>query len=327
MISRLKYNSQLDFLSEKELKLLDKAAESIRNLVRKSPEINQSDFAPRDAHATTYSVVKGTFQVYNDFEGKAIFQAEKLNCIIRISHAHMKLISQKKTIPGYGFSVKLSDDEKTVANFPMVNFPLFPIVNVSRFLKLFISINKYFTGNFFQKIFNLLKILRSFISIIPNTFNLSFQKEVLKFFRRWNRFILSNDYHSIGVYRMGEDLVKLKLTPIRINQKKQTGRIDLSIENYLKNNTYELELSVQYCYNLKEQPVNQLNRMWKNSEFVPVGTIKITELLDKNSLTNELLSFNPFDNIPELQPVGKIQKLRDKAYRTSLETRTEINTK
>ena len=67
--------------------------------------------------------------------------------------------------------------------------------------------------------------------------------------------------------------------------------------------------------------------MWKNSEFVPVGTIKITELLDKNSMTNELLSFNPFDNLPELQPVGKIQKLRDKAYRTSLETRTEINTK
>jgi hypothetical protein len=322
MISRLKYNPELDYLTEKELKLLDEASESIQKFVKKSPKINRSDFAPRDAHATTYSVVKGTFRIDDDFDRKAIFPAEKLNCII-----HMKLINQKKTIPGYGFSVKLSDDEKTVANFPMVNFPLFPIVNVSRFLKLFISINKYFTGNFFQKIFNLLKILRSFISIIPNTFDLSFQKEVLKFLRRWNRFILSNDYHSIGVYRMGEDLVKLKLTPIRINQKKQTERIDLSIENYLKNNDYELELSVQYCYNLKEQPVNQLNTMWKNSEFVPVGTIKITELLDKNSLTNELLSFNPFDNLPELQPVGKIQKLRDKAYRTSLETRTEINTK
>lgn len=327
MISRLKYNPELDYLTEKELKLLDEASESIRKFVKKSPKINRSDFAPRDAHATTYSVVKGSFRVDDDFDGKAIFPSEKLNCIIRISHAHMKLISQRKTIPGYGFSVKISDNEKTIANFPMVNFPLFPIINVSRFLKLFISINEYFAGNFFQKIYQSLRIVGSFISIIPNTINLSFQNQVLKFMRRWNRFILSNDYHSIAAYRMGDDLVKLKLIPTNVNQKKQSGTIDLSIDNYLKNNTYELELHVQYCYNLKEQPVNQLHRIWRNSTFVPIGTIKITELLDKNTLENELLSFNPFDNIPELQPVGKIQKLREKAYKTSLETRTKINTK
>ncbi|MNY31405.1 hypothetical protein D3C86_1655680 [compost metagenome] len=126
---------------------------------------------------------------------------------------------------------------------------------------------------------------------------------------------------------MGDDLVKLKLSPVGVNHKTQDDRIDLSIENYLKNNIYELELCVQYCYNLKDQPVNQLNKMWKKSKFVPLGNIQITELLDKNNMENELLSFNPFDNIPELQPFGKIQKLRDKAYKTSLETRTKINLK
>ena len=327
MISRLKYNPGLDSLTEKELKLLDKASDSIRTFVKKSPKINKSDFAPRDAHATTYSVVKGTFKVYEEFEGKAIFPTEKLDCIIRISHAHMKLMSQKKTILAYGFSVKLYDEEKTIANFPMVNFPLFPIVNVSRFLKLFISINDYFAGNVFMKIFSSLRIFKSFIRIIPNTFNFSFQNQVLKFLKRWNHFILSFDYHSIGVYRMGDNLVKLKLSPVDVNHKTKDDRIDLSIENYLKNNIYELELCIQYCYNLKDQSVNQLNRMWKKSKFVPLGNIQITELLDKNNMENELLSFNPFDNIPELQPVGKIQKLRDKAYKTSLETRTEINLK
>ncbi|KFC20381.1 hypothetical protein [Chryseobacterium sp. FH1] len=327
MIPRLKYDPQLDSLTEKELKLLDKASDSIRKFVNKSPKINKSDFAPRDAHATTYSVVKGTFKVYEEFDRKAIFPTEKLDCIIRISHAHMKLMSQEKTIPAYGFSVKIYNDEKTIANFPMVNFPLFPIVNVSRFLKLFISINDYFAGNFFRKIFSSLRIFKSFITIIPNTLNFSFQNQVLKFLKRWNHFILSLDYHSIGVYRMGDDLVKLKLTPININHKIQDSRIDLSIENYLKSNIYELELCVQYCYNLKDQPVNQLNKMWKKSKFVPLGNIQITELLDKYKVENELLSFNPFENILGLQPVGKIQKLRDQAYKTSLQTRTEINLK
>jgi len=126
---------------------------------------------------------------------------------------------------------------------------------------------------------------------------------------------------------MVDDLVKLKLTPININHKTQESRIDLSIENYLKSNIYELELCVQYCYNLKDQPVNQLNKMWTKSKFVPLGNIQITELLDKYKVENELLSFNPFDNILGLQPVGKIQKLRDQAYKTSLQTRTEINLK
>jgi len=327
MISRLKYDPKLDSLTEKELKFLDKASDSILKFVQKSPKINKSDLATRDAHATTYSLVKGSFQVYNEFEKKDIFPTEKMDCIIRISHAHMKLMSQKKTIPAYGFSVKIYNDERTIANFPMVNFPLFPIVNISRFLKLFISINNYFSGNFFQKIWNSLKIFRSFVSIIPNTLNFSFQNQVLKFINHWNHFILSFDYHSIGVYRMGDDLIKVKLTPIKVNHKTQDNRIDLSIENYLKNHIYELDVCIQYCYNFKDQPVNQLNKMWKNSKFIPMGNIQITELLDKNKIENELLSFNPFDNIPELQPVGKIQKLRDKAYKTSLETRTEINLK
>jgi len=190
MIPRLKYDPQLDSLTEKELKLLDKASDSIRKFVNKSPKINKSDFAPRDAHATTYSVVKGTFKVYEEFDGKSIFPSEKLDCIIRISHAHMKLMSQEKTIPAYGFSVKFCDSEKTIANFPMVNFPLFPIVNVSRFLKLFISINDYFAGNSFRKIFSSLRIFKSFITIIPNTLNFSFQNQVLKFLKQWNHFIL-----------------------------------------------------------------------------------------------------------------------------------------
>jgi hypothetical protein len=63
----------------------------------------------------------------------------------------------------------------------------------------------------------------------------------------------------------------------------------------------------------------------ENSEFASIGTIRITELIDKNNQWIENLSFNPFENIEELQPVGRIQKLRDEAYKTSFATRKNNN--
>ncbi len=325
MTDKQKYSPDLDALTGEELSLLQKLSHSIRKFVAKSPEISNTNYATRDAHATTYSLLKGSFQVYEEFKGKSVFPDGKLDCIIRISHAHLKIISQKKTIPGYGFSVKIFDGEKTVANFPLVNFPLFPFINVSKFLKIFISINNYFTGNLFQKVSNSVGILKNIVGAVPNMMNFSFQKQVFKLLKNWHRFILAFDYHSIGVYRMGDDLIKIKLVPINVTQKKQNQNIHLSIEDYLKKNIYEMDFCIQYCYNLKDQPVNALNKMWKKSEFVPVGNIQMTEILDSKSLENELLSFNPFDNIPELQPVGRIQQLRNAAYSASFETRKNIN--
>ncbi len=324
--TKRKYRADLDLLTAKELKLLDEACTAIEKLVKKSPEINKQNLATRDAHATSYAFVKGSFHLDDDFEEKSIFPKKNLDCLIRISNAHMKIVRPNRTVPAYGFSVKLSEKDTTIANFPLVNFPLFPIVDVSRFLQLFISINNYFSEAAFQKFWNLFKILQSFLYIFPDTLNVSFQNQVIRFLRQWRNFILSFDYHSIGVYRMGDALVKLRLVPIHIPKKYQDDKIDLSIESYLREHKiYETELQAQYCYDEKYQPVNFLNKMWKKSEYVPVGKITITEFLNKNDLALEALSFNPFDNIAALQPVGKLQRLRDAAYKTSLETRNKIN--
>ncbi|WP_312766165.1 catalase [Epilithonimonas sp.] len=321
MASKIKYNLDFDSLTSKELKLLEKASEAIKKFVSKSDKINQVNYKTRDAHVTAYSTLKGTFVANKNFEEHPIFPKQELDCLIRISNAHMKLVSQKRTIPAYGFSVKISDDNQTIANFPMVNFPLFPINNVSRFLKIFITINRFFAGNILQKFWNLIKIIKNFILVSPAFFHPSFIAEVSKFLKKRNNFILSFDYHSIGVYRLGNDLVKLKLVPKNVRTKVVEKHIDHSIQNYFKENEYELELMVQYCYDLKKQPVNQLNKMWKKSDFVLIGTIRITELIDKNNQWVENLSFNPFENIEELQPVGRIQKLRDETYKASFTTR------
>ena len=72
---------------------------------------------------------------------------------------------------------------------------------------------------------------------------------------------------------------------------------------------------------------DRLNVEWKNSPFIKVGEVKIDKnsLLDPLVCENELLSFNPFESKIFFQPVGKIQKLRDEAYKVSMQTRNKIN--
>jgi hypothetical protein len=47
--------------------------------------------------------------------------------------------------------------------------------------------------------------------------------------------------------------------------------------------------------------------------------------LNAQDCDNEMLSFNPFENKVFFQPVGKIQKLRDEAYKVSIQTRRKMN--
>ncbi len=321
MATKIKYDPGFDALSSDESKLLEEACEAISTFLSRSDVINNVPFKTRDAHVTAYSTLKGTFTVSENFEEQSVFPQKNMDCLIRISNAHMKVMPQKRTIPAYGFSLQLSHNHHTIANFPMVNFPLFPINNVSRFLKIFIAVNQFFSGSFFSKIFNSFRITKYSLMTLPAFLKPDFVKEVFRLVRKRKNFILSFDYHSIGVYRLGDHLVKLKLVPKNVSSKPDTDRIDWSIQNYIKEHKYELDLMVQYCYDLQKHPVNQLNTLWQNSPFVSIGTITTSEIIDKNNMDIENLSFNPFENIKELQPVGRLQKLRDKAYKTSYKIR------
>ena len=321
METKLKYHTELDFLNDKELTLLRKACDAIQHFVSKSDRCGKDDHKTRDAHVTPYSSLKGIFVPFDNFEEAGIFAGGELDCIIRISNAHMKLVSQKRTVPAYGFSVKLSDDNKTVLNLPLVNFPLFPLINTSRFLKIFTAVNRLISGKIFTKCWSAAKIIKNLLMEVSGFLSPSFIAEAYRLICKWKNFILSFEYHSIGAYRLGDHVVKYKLVPISVNTKMPQDRIDLSIEDYLRNHNYELLLMVQYCYNIKDQPINVLNKMWKRSDFISIGKIQISKLIDKDDPIIEGMSFNPFESIEALRPVGKLQKLRDEAYKASYKNR------
>ncbi|MET3538817.1 catalase family protein [Chryseobacterium limigenitum] len=322
----LKYNKKFDQLSDEEKELLEINKKSIADFVEQSPSVSDVDYATRNAHAKTYAVAKGQFLIDPNIpnELKQFFDKEKFDLTIRFSNAHLKVKNSKKDIPAYGFSVKIKDENgQLLANFPLVNFPLFPINSVSTFLKLFTSVNR-----FFIKKWSSFSLMIQILKVIPSTFTGSFLKNIIKLLLHKNDFFLSFDYHSVGAYRLGENMIKIKLSPRSVD--KNFGkklRAKDAVESYFTSHEFVADILIQICYNLEDQPINKLNIEWKNSPFIKIGEVKIEKkaLLDPRSCENEMLSFNPFESKVFFQPVGKIQKLRDEAYKVSMQTRLKIN--
>nr|WP_315030964.1 catalase [uncultured Chryseobacterium sp.] len=327
MPNPLKYNKKFDELNDEEKKLLEINKKSIADFVEQSSSISDVNYATRNAHAKTYAVTKGAFWVNQDIPEslQPFFDQNKFDLMIRFSNAQLKIKNSRKDIPAYGFAAQIKDEGGgLLANFPLVNFPLFPINSVSAFLKLFTAINR----SYLKKRSGLFTIITQLIKTIPSVVTLSFVKNIIRIIRKRNDFILSFDYYSVGAYRLGDYMIKIKLSPKSID--KNVGakqNIKKALKNYLQTNDYVADVLIQFCYDLKDQPINKLNVEWKNSPFIKIGEVKIEkgELLDPRNCSSELLSFNPFESKTIFQPVGKIQKLRDEAYKISVQTRRKIN--
>ncbi|AZA79359.1 catalase [Chryseobacterium sp. G0186] len=327
MPNPLKYNKKFDELNEEEKKLLEINKKSIADFVEQSSSISDINYATRNAHAKTYAVAKGTFWIDPGIPEslQPFFDKEKFDLVIRFSNAQLKIKNSKRDIPAYGFAVQIRDENNNVlSNYPLVNFPLFPVNSVSNFLKLFTAVNR----SYIKKWSNLFTLVTQVVKIIPSVLTGSFIKNTIKLFSKKNDFILSFDYHSVGAYRLGDHIMKIKLVPKsvdkNIGRKKNTKE---ALKSYFHEHDFTADVLIQLCYDLKDQPINKLNVEWKNSPFIKIGEVKINReaLLDPRDFTNENLSFNPFESKTIFQPVGKIQKLRDEAYKVSVQTRRKIN--
>ncbi len=322
----LRYNRKFDELTEKEKVLLEINKKSIADFVEQSSSVSDVNYATRNAHAKTYAVAKGRFQISDPVPEflQPFFDKKEYDIRVRLSNAHPKIMKKGKDIPAYGFAVKIMNDHgSTIANYPLVNFPLFPINSVSTFLKLFTYINR----SFIKKL-NLFAAAAQFLKVMPCLFTIPFLKNAVQLMMKKNHFMLSFSYHSVGTYRLGDHMAKIKLVPKSVE--KHFGKAmkqRLSVEAYLTDHNFTADVYIQLCYDLKNQPVNRLNVEWKNSPFIKIGVVSIDQgsLLDPRDCSNELLSFNPFESKNVFQPVGRIQRLREEAYQVSVQTRRKIN--
>jgi hypothetical protein len=327
MPNPLKYNKKFDELNEEEKILLEINKKTIADFVEQSSSISDVNYATRNAHAKTYAAAKGVFWIDPHLPEilQPFFDKDQFDLTLRFSNAQLKIKNSKKDIPAYGFAVQIRDEKGLLlSNYPLVNFPLFPVNSVSTFLKLFTAVNKLYT----KKWSSLFPMLYQLIKMLPSVCTGDMIRNMIKLFTKRNDFILSFDYYSIGAYRLGDHMIKIKLCPQVVD--KNTGRkqkVKDALQHYLKTHDFTADVLIQICYDLNDQPINKLNVEWKNSPFVKIGELRIEKnsLLDSRNCTTELLSFNPFDSKIFFQPVGKIQKLRDEAYKVSVQTRRKIN--
>lgn len=325
----LKYNQEFDKLSGKEKFLLYKCQKSVEAFIKNSSNISNTNYATRGAHAKSYAVLQGKFQVLDNLPEyiSNVFKEKQYEVLVRLSNANLVINRTGKDIPAYGFSLKIKDVDGKNANFPLVNFPLFPIKSVSKFLKFFTAVNTFLVtkaDNFVVSAMDLPLVIKNAVGFVPHLFSLDFGKNVAKILKKVNDFILSFDFYSIGVYRLGDYMMKIKIVPKNIDRNYDNhSNQKIRTENYIKSNDADFDVLVQLCANIQKQPINDLTKEWKNAPYLNIGSITFFQnsLLDIDKSEVEKLSFNPFENSENLLPVGKIQQLRKSVYETSIKNR------
>lgn len=329
----IKYNPEFNALSERERRALAKAAVSTRAFVKSSQNISKVNYATRDAHAKTYATTLGILEINDDIpvELRDIFDQKEYEVMVRFSNANLMISKSKKNVPAYGLSLKIKDVGANDANFPMANFPLFPTNEPIAFLDFFNSLNTFLVtkaDNFLVAVMDIPALLINSLKLTADALSRDLLIEAMKFVRRRKNFPLSMNFYGIGCYRIGNHMMKINVDPVNIPVDFAAGEAQTdSIPEYLKEHETSFKVVVQLCDNLHKQPINNLQKKWRNAPTYELGTIHLPagNLLNSDAPEIENLTFNPFENSEKLQPVGKIQTMRREIYKASIETRNQLN--
>lgn len=333
MKTLLKYTSDLDQLSPSEKSDLAKAVISVEKFIKSSSKVSDVNYATRDAHSKTYATAKGVLRVSEDLPPfiTEVFKEKEYELLARFSNANLVINKKGRDAPLYGFSLKIKNIHGHDANFPLVNFPLFPTNSPSVFLNFFRSVNTFLVikqDNFLVSVMDLPSLIKNGFSLASSMFSFDLIKKIIQFIPKRNNFFFSFHYDGIGCYRLGDYVMKIGLKPVRnlANIGKDEPQKD-SIPEFISLQDSNFILTIKMCKNLKDQPVNDLMKTWKNAPEYILGKITILQdsLLDSKNPDIENLNFNPFENAENLQPVGKIQQIRKKIYEASIATRNKLN--
>lgn len=334
----LLYHPKFDRLTATEQLLLDEDVDLIKKAVRVSPKNNDNKAVSRNAHAKSYGFVHGRFLPNKNLPGEiSRYFPNSANVIIRYSHPHFKMGTGTGEYPIYGCGLKIFGEGSTQdINFTFVNFPIFLTNSVSKFLKVHIEANKFLIGRS-KSIFNGFTTLPSLAS---SALDVLFDKDfirivgaMIRFFDIGKNLILGYTFSAIGCYRLGDKVVKYRLKPASGKKFPDNANVNQAEElhKYFLANDFAYELQVQFGADEKKTPVNDLLKEWseKHAKFVTIGRVLLPRQninYYRNSL-HDALSYDPFENIDELKPVGRIQKIRQKIYEASVSTRHALGQK
>ena len=333
----LNYSPRYDELTPEEEQLLNEDVELIGKAVAVSHQLNKKRISTRNAHAKAFGFVRGNFiPVANEAaDFSKLLKGSNLGVIIRYSHPNSFVSEGSGEYPLYGCAVKIYNKNVPVsAKFPLVNLPVFVTNSVSKFLKLHIKANRFFISRGTPFSLSFLKIpglIKAGLSLFFDKEILPILNNVLKVLDIEKQLVSTYSFHSVGCFRLGDRMVKIRLKPSQKKKVQKSEDIDQTktLKAYFLENDLSLDFQVQVAVDEKNTPVNNLLKNWreKHSEFVTVGKIILPKqnISEYETIAYENLSFNPFENREELQPVGRMQKIRQKIYNKSVSSRQSLN--
>lgn len=334
----LRYSSQFDQLTAAEKHLLDEDVQLIEKAVNVSHRLNKRKIATRNAHAKAFGFVRGNFYPVKNKEVNfaEYFGGENLGVILRFSHPNFFITKNGGEFPLYGCGLKIYNKNSPIsAKFPLVNLPVFVTNSVSKFLKIHIKANQFFIATAKFSPFGVFKIpglMKAGFSIFFDSQIFSILRNIKKVFSIERKFIGAYYYHSVGCFRLDQRIVKIRLKPQFNDEFKNSSKNQKeNLNHFFTNQSLTFDFQVQFATDEKKTPVNNLLKNWKekHSKMITVGKIVLPKqnISQYETMDYENLSFNPFENIEALQPVGRMQKIRQDIYSKSVETRKTLNQK
>lgn len=307
----------------------DAATQQIVRMIEESVRAEaKSGLARRGAHAKAHGCVQAEFRVLDNLPEKVrvgIFrEARTYPAWIRYSNAFGK-VQDDSVGDGRGMAIKLKRIERSdsgTQDFTMINHPVFFVRNAADYVEFQKALSEDSPFKFF------------FPSLNPYNFRLhEFTiANAIRSTKVTNP--LDTRYWSTTPYRFGDAEMKFSARPCgSASPFAETASKDFLRENLQKHLT-ESEACFDFMIQLRkgssEMPIEDPTLEWseKDSPFIPVARITIPP--QKFTSPEQLefcenLSFTPWHSIPELRPLGGINRVRKTVYDTISRVRHELN--
>ncbi len=290
--------------------------------------------AHRDAHAKAHGCVRAQFRVEDKLPAelqRGVFQEGRVyKAWIRYSNGAGRAGKDSEG-DGRGMAIKLlgvpgpklSDDEKGTQDFLMINSPVFFVRNAAEYVPLS-------EANASGRPFSF------FISWNPFHWRFHDLHAALGLIRKKTTNPLDVRYWSLTPYALGDgSAMKFSARPCAPPPAEKPDREDpdflrKAMAARLKDGSACFEFLVQPRTDEASEPIEDPTIDWneKKSPFLKIATIDIpAQAFDSSAQQDfcENLSMNPWHSVPELRPLGGINRVRRVVYEAISKLRHGLN--
>jgi len=345
----VRYSDDVEVKQPDEDRLIDDTLASVARMGQKV--FDKHRHAMRGAHAKGHGGLKGELKIYDNLPtslAQGLFREPRTYPVmIRFSTAPGDIMPDGmsafrgmaiKVIGVEGSKLFSPEPDALTQDFLMINRPVFPAGNVTRYLNEQLLQEKVVVSAPEEAQQLLTTVLRT-VSAVTEKVGVDLYPTALGITLPETH-ILGETYYTTAALRYGDYIAKVSAIPVSDSLQPFVGKLvktddpsalwDLVVE-FFRQQAAEYELRVQLCTNLETMPIEDASIQWSEQESPYRAIAKITIPVQeayspaRRVYVDEVLSFNAWHCIAEHRPLGSIQRVRRQVYEASSRYRHEMN--